>query len=414
MDKTVIELFAGVGGFRVGLNNIKEIGKDGKAIENGVFKFIWSNQWEPSTKAQHAFDCYNIRFPDKNNSNIDIALVNKKKDIPAHTLLCGGFPCQDYSVARSLSKEKGIEGKKGVLWWQIRDILAAKKTPFVFLENVDRLTKSPSKQRGRDFGIILKCLNDLGYAVEWRIINAADYGLPQRRRRTYIFAYRKNTLFYKQITKKSPQVVILSDGIFATVFPIINENVKFTSANLNDYSDLVEFSDKFAFRFENSGFMINGIVTTAKTVSQKTNPITLNQIVETTVDSHFYLSKDTIEKFKYLRSSKKIKRIDANGHLYFYTEGSMSPFDDLSLPGRTMLTSEGTTNRSTHIIKDLETNRLRLLTPIECERLNQFPDNWTNTGMSERRRYFMMGNALVCGIVTLLGTEISKIIDKEK
>lgn len=414
MDKTVIELFAGVGGFRVGLNNIKEIDKDGKAIENGVFKFVWSNQWEPSTKAQHAFDCYNIRFPDKNNSNIDIALVNKKKDIPNHTLLCGGFPCQDYSVARSLSKEKGIEGKKGVLWWQIRDILAIKKTPFILLENVDRLTKSPSKQRGRDFGIILKCLNDLGYAVEWRIINAAEYGLPQRRRRTYIFAYRKNTLFYKKIRKDTPENVILSNGIFATAFPISKDNIKFTSANLNDYSDLVEFSDKFAFKFENSGFMAKGIVTTAKTIPQKKNPITLGQIIETDVDNHFFLSKDIVEKFKYLRGSKKIKRIDANGHLYFYSEGAMSEYDDLSLPGRTMLTSESTTNRSTHIIRDFKTGKLRLLTPIECERLNQFPDNWTNTGMSERRRYFMMGNALVCGIIQILGIEISKIIDREK
>lgn len=147
MDKTVIELFAGVGGFRVGLNNIESIDNNGHAIENGNFRFVWANQWEPSTKTQHAFDCYNLRFPEDFNSNSDISIVDKKK-IPNHSLLCGGFPCQDYSVAHSLSKEKGIEGKKGVLWWQIRDILVAKKTPFVFLENVDRLTKSPAKQRG--------------------------------------------------------------------------------------------------------------------------------------------------------------------------------------------------------------------------------------------------------------------------
>lgn len=414
MDKTVIELFAGVGGFRVGLNNIKEIGKDGKAIENGVFKFIWSNQWEPSTKAQHAFDCYNMRFPDKNNSNIDIALVNKKKDIPAHTLLCGGFPCQDYSVARSLSKEKGIEGKKGVLWWQIEEILKAKKTPFVLLENVDRLSKSPSTQRGRDFGIILKCLDELGYAVEWRIINAADYGFPQRRRRTYIFAYRKNTLFYKEMIKNSAENVITTKGIFATQFPIISENVKFKKSKLNDYLDLLDFSNRYAFRFENAGFMVRGIVTTARITPQKKDSTPLSQIIEQNVDEHFFLSKEVIEKFKYLRGSKKIRRIDANGHMYFYSEGAMSEHDDLLLPGRTMLTSEGTTNRSTHIIEDPQTGKLRLLTPVECERLNEFPDNWTNTGMSERRRYFMMGNALVCGIIRVLGTKISKIIDKEK
>lgn len=227
MEKTVIELFAGVGGFRVGLNNINTIDEQGHAIENGNFRFVWANQWEPSTKTQHAFDCYNLRFPEDFNSNIDISKVEKNQ-IPDHSLLCGGFPCQDYSVAHSLSKEKGIEGKKGVLWWQIRDILVAKKTPFVFLENVDRLTKSPAKQRGRDFGIMLKCLDELGYAVEWRIINAADYGFPQRRRRTYIFAYRKGTNFYKEITKNAAEKVVLEKGIFATAFPIIDKKLKET------------------------------------------------------------------------------------------------------------------------------------------------------------------------------------------
>ena len=143
MEKTVVELFAGVGGFRIGLNNIKEIGSDGKAVENGDFKFVWANQWEPSTKTQHAYDCYHMRFGDNDDSNQDISTVNKS-EIPNHTLLCGGFPCQDYSVAHSLTTEKGIEGKKGVLWWQIRDILVAKEAPFVLLENVDRLLKSPA------------------------------------------------------------------------------------------------------------------------------------------------------------------------------------------------------------------------------------------------------------------------------
>ena len=412
MDKRVIELFAGVGGFRVGLNNIISTDKNGRAVENGNFEFVWANQWEPSTKTQHAFDCYNLRFPEDFNSNQDISLVDKKQ-IPNHTLLCGGFPCQDYSVAHSLSKEKGIEGKKGVLWWQIRDILVAKKTPFVFLENVDRLIKSPAKQRGRDFGIMLRCLDDLGYAVEWRIINAADYGFPQRRRRTYIFAYKKGTKFYKEITKKDANDIIMNYGIFAKAFPIIDTEIKVKESNIKIYDDLVEFSDRYAFSFENSGYMVNGKVYTSKTQPLLNKPITLGEIAESNVDEHFYLNDNEIAKFEYLRGSKKIPRKDVNGHEYMYSEGAMSPFDELSLPGRTMLTSEGSINRSTHIIKDPSTNRLRLLTPVECERLNQFPDNWTNSGMPEKRRYFMMGNALVCGIIKKLGIEIEKIIDNE-
>ena len=197
MKKTVIELFAGVGGFRVGLNNIKGFNEQGKAIENRDWDFVWANQWEPSTKIQHAYDCYTTRFGDE-CSNEDISKVDAKT-IPDHSLLCGGFPCQDYSVARSLSNEKGIEGKKGVLFWDIARILKEKNTPFFLLENVDRLLKSPSKQRGRDFGIMLRTLSDLGYNVEWRVINAADYGAAQRRRRIFLFGWKRTLKYNKKI-----------------------------------------------------------------------------------------------------------------------------------------------------------------------------------------------------------------------
>ena len=125
------------------------------------------------------------------------------------------------------------------------------------------------------------------------------------------------------------------------------------------------------------------------------------------------MSDSQKKKYEFLRGSKKIPRKDKNGYEYLYAEGAMSPYDDLSLPARTMLTSEGTTNRSTHIIMDPKENKLRRLTPVECERINQFPDNWTNSGMPENRRYFMMGNALVCGIIKKIGKEIINIIKKE-
>ena len=416
MKKTVIELFAGVGGFRVGLNSITSIDKDGKAIENGPFTFVWANQWEPSTKSQHAFDCYNIRFPSATeNSNVDISKVDKKS-IPDHTLLCGGFPCQDYSVAHSLSSSHGIEGKKGVLWWQINDILTAKKPAFVLLENVDRLVKSPARQRGRDFGIMLRCLSEQGYAMEWRIINAAEYGHPQRRRRIYIFAYHKSTNYYKTMKKSSPAEIISKTGVFAKEFPIEEINAKSIKEFnfMNDYKDLVEVSDKFHAAFENAGYMIGDKVYTIKTKAIETAPITLGEIAESNgVDAHYFLSESQRKKYEYLRGSKKIPRKDKNGFEYMYSEGAMSPYDELSLPARTMLTSEGTTNRSTHIIKDPKEGKLRILTPVECERINQFPDNWTNSGMPEKRRYFMMGNALVCGIIKKIGNQLKKIIEKE-
>lgn len=414
MEKKVIELFAGVGGFRVGLNNVTF--NKGKVKENGDFDFVWANQWEPGQKNQYAFECYKKRFQDSEGklSNTDISLVNKSKDIPDFTLLTGGFPCQDYSVARKTHSTIGIEGKKGVLWWQINDIIKAKHPPFCLFENVNRLILSPSKQRGRDFGIMLRCLDDLGYGVEWRIINAADYGFPQRRRRIFIFAFKRGTKEYKKMIGIDPIDVILTKGVFAESFPIETQKQLIVPIDIRaDFKSLIDVSDNFTCNFENSGFMIAGKIYTIKTKPVFEKPTPLSKIVYSTDDESFYISDIQKEKFTYLRGKKKIERTASTGLRYLYSEGSMSPFDSLDLPGRTMLTSEASVNRSTHIILDPKTKRLRFLTPIECERLNCFPDDWTNTGMPKKKRYFMMGNALVCGIVKRLGTNISKIIDKE-
>jgi DNA (cytosine-5)-methyltransferase 1 len=414
MEKTVVELFAGVGGFRIGLNEVQLI--NDKVIEKDNFKFVWANQWEPSTNVQHAFDCYIKRFGEsETHVNEDISVIDKKK-IPNHTLLVGGFPCQDYSVARSLSKEKGIQGKKGVLWWQIRDILEVKRPPFVLLENVDRLLKSPSKQRGRDFGIMLRSFSDLGYAVEWRVINAAEYGRAQRRRRVFIFAYHQTTKFYKHISKQKASTVIENSGIFAKTFELEKSNHKLSESDIsiNKFKDLVDMTNKYNFAFHNSGFMIDNSIYTVNTIPVKKTPITLNEIIEKREIEDTYFIDDKVEKFRYLKGSKKIPRTNKEtGIEYFYSEGGMTFPDPLDLPGRTMLTSEGSVNRSTHVIEDFKTKKYRLITPIEAERLNDFPDNWTNTGMPINRRYFMMGNALVTGIVKSLGQTIANIIDNE-
>lgn len=416
MKKTAIELFAGVGGFRIGLNHVK-LGDDGKAIEKNNFDFLWANQWEPSSKTQSAFDCYKYRFLNHENehefSNQDISKVDKSS-IPDFTLLTGGFPCQDYSVARSLSKEKGIEGKKGVLWWQINDILIAKKPPFVLLENVDRLLKSPSKQRGRDFGIMLRCFADNDYSVEWRVINAAEYGHPQKRRRVYIFAYKNTTNHAKTISSFSTTDIILSKGIFAKEFPIeSHDNFRDVSISRKAFKDLVEVSNSFDFDFSNSGFMNNYKVSTCKIKASTVPSINISDILlSEPVDDKYFLSEDQDNKLSYLKGSKKIPRISNSGHEYVYSEGSMTYPDAYDKPGRTMLTSEGTINRSSHVVIDKITGKKRFLTPVECERLNQFPDNWTDT-MSDKKRYFMMGNALVTGLVKKLGRSIEEYINDE-
>ncbi len=419
MNKTVIELFAGVGGFRVGLNNITKLDKHGRAIEHGPWDFVWANQWEPATKTQHAFECYQARFGEGEISNVDITKVNKK-EIPDHTLLTGGFPCQDYSVAHSLKNEKGIEGKKGVLWWEINDILKAKKPKFVLLENVDRLLKSPARQRGQAFGIILRCFCEAGYGVQWRVINAADYGHPQKRRRTFIFAFHKSTKYYdefkERIKNEKSENIIVNGMMFSEGFPCKLNHVDHAhvgNVNKDSYKTLPDVSDKFAFNFDNAGYAFDFNIYTAPVSAIYEGKVkTLRQCLDLdNVPSSCY--ETDVEKFKYLKGSKKILRTAQNGHQYYFSEGAIPFPDNLDVPGRTMLTSEGTINRSSHIILDPVTNKYRILSPIECERLDEFPDDWTNTGMPNKRRYFIAGNALVTGLIKTMGKTISDIVDKE-
>lgn len=413
MKKTVVELFAGVGGFRCGLNNITL--KNNKVSEKGAWKFLWANQWEPATKSQEAYECYTKRFGTDNVSNIDIFSINKK-EIPDHTLLVGGFPCQDYSVAQTLASSKGIEGKKGVLWWAIAEILKTKKPPFVLLENVDRLILSPAKQRGRDFGIILRSFMDNGYAVEWRVINAGDYGLQQKRRRIYIFAYHKSTNYFKSLAKENLRNIIFEKGIFCKQFKINNKEIEFNMANISKdlYSNLVDVTNNFKTQFYNAGVMIKGKIYTSKVESNCNKTFKLIDLIQTeTIDNKYFLNDKQIEKFKFLKGSKRIPRLKPNGDQYLYSEGSMPFPDRLDCPARTMLTSESSISRSTHVVEDYNTKKLRLLTPIECERIDGFPDDWTNTGMTDKKRYFMMGNALVVQVIKKIGIEIEKIIESE-
>lgn len=410
MKKTAIELFAGVGGFRCGLNHVEL--KNEKVIENGNWKFLWANQWEPATKSQEAYECYKKRFGGY-VSNVDIFEVDKH-DIPDHTLLVGGFPCQDYSVAQTLSNSKGIEGKKGVLWWAIEETLSIKKPPFVLLENVDRLLLSPAKQRGRDFGMMLRSLYENGYDVQWRVINAGEYGLPQKRRRTYIFAYHKSTNYYKEMHNIDDRDIVFDKGIFAREFPIQSEYLAINKADISEYKDLVEVSNMFKCQFYNAGVLKDGGIYTVKVKSDCDKIYPLKKIRETGfVDKKYFLNNEQIKKFEFLKGSKKIPRIKPNGEPYYYSEGSMPFPDNLDAPARTMLTSESGVSRTTHVIEDYQTKKLRLLTPKECERINGFPDDWTDTGMSDRKRYFMMGNALVVGVIEKIGKEIENIVENE-
>lgn len=461
MEKKVCELFAGVGGFRCGLNNINNI-DDVKKPEK--WETVWFSQWEPAEKStQYAHDCYVNHFgvcldlEGKDTTNYNIEDVDKKL-IPDFNLLVGGFPCQDYSVASSLATSKGLEGKKGILWWSIREILEEKKPPFVLLENVDRLIKSPAKQRGRDFGIILACFRDEGYTVEWRVINAAEYGYQQRRRRTFIFAYKNDTKYAKNVLdtvrystnssleekRVSTTKIINTDGFFANVFKvqeIENKKIKIEELPVG----LGELSESFSFAFENSGVMIDGSIYTVKTVPDYDGKqITLGDIMDTgKVDEKYFipeeklyytnpeikhsdeskvrLTKEQRQTWQYLKGAKKLPRKAANGHEYIFSEGAIPMIDAEDKPARTMLTSEGSFSRTTHIVKDKFTGKIRLLTAEETERIQGFPTGHTKyclvdgkqVEMPVNKRRFMMGNALVVDLIKEMEKLLSDIFDKE-
>jgi len=402
----VIELFAGVGGFRLGLEGANR-------NPNARFQVVWSNQWEPSTKKQHASEIYVKRFGATGHSNENISKVSTDA-IPEHDLLVGGFPCQDYSVARTLSQAAGINGKKGVLWWDIHRILSekGKNAPsFLMLENVDRLLKSPASQRGRDFAIMLASLSDLGYAVEWRVINAADYGMPQRRRRIYILGYKKNSSIHDELSKSEAIEWLLSKGIHAKSFPAAQPE-SIHNFEIEGALDAITKSfnqGKSQTPFHTAGLMVDRSVWTFKAEPDwKGKGITLGDIVkdEKEVPEEYFIDEKNLKGWKYLKGGKKEKRMTKDGFEYDYTEGPMVFPDSLDKPSRTIVTGEGgsTPSRFKHVIQT-KSGRFRRLMPEELEKLNMFPAGHTKEESPVRRAFFM-GNALVVGIVKALGTEL--------
>jgi DNA (cytosine-5)-methyltransferase 1 len=398
---TVAELFAGVGGFRIGL-------------AAAGWKTVFSNQWEPSTKVQHASDVYVARFGEEGHSNEDISTVD---ELPENVdLLVGGFPCQDYSVAKTLNTSKGLRGKKGVLWWEILRLVEKHQPKFIFLENVDRLLKSPSSQRGRDFAVMLNTLGQEGYEIEWRVVNSAEYGFPQRRIRVFIVARKKKS------GKKDPRQIILKTGILARALPVVSTKLELTEIDLS--AEAEEISSKFnkgsdKSPFLTSGYFINGTAYTLKTQAKEASKKhVLADVIQDDADvpDEYWVPSNRRKEWEYLKGAKSIEREHkGSGVKYNYAEGKMAYPDLLTNPSRTILTGEGgtTPSRFKHIIKT--DNGWRRLTPIELERLNGFPDDWTKFDadknvISDGKRAFFMGNALVIGLIEKVGRVIAEEI----
>lgn len=412
---SVAELFAGVGGFRLALE-----GHSAAGLPSAGWRVVWSDQWEPLTRRQDASDCYVAQFGAAGHINDDIAAVLNAAELgqlnlPEIDLVVGGFPCQDYSVARVLSQAAGLQGKKGVLWWEIHRFLRLTMPRFILLENVDRLLKSPAHQRGRDLGVMLRCLSDLGYLTEWRVVNAADYGSPQRRRRTFIVG----ELVGASVPFDDARDFVLREGVLARALPADADEIGrqqihlglATPANCVLPQDLVDLSNAFGFEFENAGVAYEGRVWTLKVKPRYDGPRdVLGDVLvdENEVPDEYFIPEEQLPQWRYLKGAKREERTARNGFRYFYTEGALPFPDPVDRPSRTILTAEGgsSPSRSRHVIA-ASRGRFRRLTPKELERLDGFPDDWTATGMSDKRRAFCMGNALVVGLVHRIGRQLA-------
>lgn len=477
---TVVELFAGVGGFRLGLERDlvdfePESGWRWKPSSKPDWQVAWGNQWEPSTKSQPAFARYAEAFAGQGvHVNDDIAQVlndlgvprydgrtvadwstvgGREDELPQHfDLLVGGFPCQDYSVAKPLSQAQGLGGGKGILWWEIARILQQYRPEHVLLENVDRLLKSPSTQRGRDFAVMLACFAQLGYAVEWRVINAEDYGYPQRRRRVFVYATRQPSQL-RELGAEGDAVSLDPDlwegpvtdfgtgriahrGLLASALECEpTSSMAHGGAVVRLGADAGEV-DPYAISerwpapkvspWRNAGVMVGGVAWTEDVEStfdgvrwtlgdmllplaevQDRFPQFLIPDSElgdvSTLDHELDVELGITGTWRYLKGAKKVPRGP-----YHYTEGGIAFPEPLDRAARTVLTGEGGRSPSRFKLVVQQDEVYRRLTPVELERLDMFPDGWTE-GMSDGRRAFMVGNALVVGIVDRIGRELARV-----
>ena len=394
-----IELFCGIGGFRYGLEQASTNSKPNNNNNNeeqfrldkrdSSFKCVWANDID-----KYACQVYRYRFGTGELYEGDIRTVDAAT-IPDHDLIVGGFPCQSFSIA---GKRGGFEDTRGTLFFEICRIARAKRTKYLFLENVKGLL---NHNQGKTFETIIRTLDELGYDCEWQVLNSKFHGVPQNRERVFIIGHLRGERRFQ-------------------VFPIGETN--------GTYNESYERGSEEA----PTGYCVQSEYRYPQSTSRDTRVnTTFNENTVSIVEDFYPDRIRTFEDSPTLRGDRQGLKLIHNVYGGF---GETEPrvFEDISptirtpkggghLPmvANTVRTgSKGSPIDSKQCWDTYRINgTIRRLTPVECERLQGFPDNWTKYGIdkngkevliSDSQRYKMCGNAVTTNVITEIGKRLAQ------
>ncbi len=368
---TAIELFAGIGGFRLGLEAV------------GI-KTLWANDIN-----EQACEVYKSNFG-KNSIVCDDIHKIDPNDIPKHQLLTAGFPCQPFSPA---GKKQGVHDlTRGTLFEKIVDILEIHQPRYFFLENVKRLL---SMENGKHFRIILKALSSLDdYFIEWRLINSVNFGIPQNRERVFIFGTRVKGVADSFGTLQDHSVFLQEEDAANGFF----------ESNDSSILDVMTPIDKINRINANWGFAYRGLMAMPE-VNKMANvfpPKKLADVLVANPAQEFYFTNETIERIK---KSAKVNRYVNGVEVLFNQEGGARL--GYTVFGINGIASTLTASTSRHYERYKIGNHYRRLTNIEYARLMGFPDDWCRVA-NIYNQYGLYGNAVIPKCIQWVASRIGR------
>lgn len=372
-----IDLFAGVGGFHEGIRRA-----------NPKAECVYSNEWD-----KHAAEVYRKHFGECDTT--DITTV-RAEDIPGHDLICGGFPCQAFSVA---GKRRGFEETRGTLFFDILRIARHHRTPYLLLENVKGFLNHDG---GATFHTILRSLDELGYDCQWQVLNSKDFGVPQNRERVFIVGHLRG--------KPRPQVFPIGQTTEGSAGPEASKEAILTGTQtarqyanwggdfvISQYGETRTSKHSPTIRTPSGGNrmpMVRVKEATSKGYAEAAEGDSINLAQPNSATPRGRVGKGVANTLETGVQQAVVQAVDTKqvGKARFTDNVATLGANDYKEPKAVSIE-----------------NRIRRLTPVECERLQGFPDGWTE-GQSDTQRYKQMGNAVTVNVVEAVASRIFQSI----